>query len=86
MPADNIGFARCGVEVILLNVLGKYTQKTFPFSNFCVILENGKSFCSVLLFFEFSSPKSPAPREAVFRWWQFYDRTNRTENLTKEQR
>ena len=40
-----MGFARCGVEGNLREILENTRKKTFPFFSFFVILKNGKSFC-----------------------------------------
>jgi hypothetical protein len=47
--------------------LEKYPQKLFHFSDFFVILKNGKSFATFGSFFELLVIKIPAPREAVSR-------------------
>ena len=43
--ADNMGFARCGVEGNLRKILENTRKKLFHFLVFFVILKNGKSFC-----------------------------------------
>ena len=47
MAAANMGFARCGVEGNLREIIENTRKKIFHFFSFFVILKNGKSFCCV---------------------------------------
>ena len=47
-PADNIVLAKCGIEVLIENLIVFRRKKLFPFTIFCILAKEKSIFAKVV--------------------------------------